>query len=56
MGWLSRDNKLTINETHQKLALENLEFLRAEIVFDFVKNLELNSIVNTDYLCTLAQN
>lgn len=56
LGWLSRDNKLKINEGHQKLALDNLEFLRAEIVFDFVKNLDLSSIVDEGYLCKLAQN
>jgi hypothetical protein len=55
LGWLSRDDKLKITEAHQKLALENLEYLRADIVFDFVKNLELINIVNTDYLVTLAQ-
>ena len=39
---------------HKELAIEKLPFLRAEIVFDFVKNFQLESIVNDEYLNALA--
>jgi hypothetical protein len=49
IGILVVDGKLNMTEDMRKLAMEKLEVLRAEVVFDYVKHMGLSGVVKEDY-------
>jgi len=49
------DGKLNMSEDMRKLAMEKLEVLRAEVVFDYVKHMGLSGVVKEDYFLQLAK-
>jgi hypothetical protein len=55
IGILVADGKLKITEEMQKLAMEKLGGLRAEVIFDFVKHMGLGGVVKEDYFLQLAK-
>lgn len=55
VGILISDGKLELTQEMRGIAKEKLGSLRAEVVFDFVKQLGLKSIVSDNYFLELAQ-
>ena len=55
IGILVCDGKLKMTEEMRALAMEKLEVLRAEVVFDFVKHMGLGAVVKEDYFLQLAK-
>jgi len=49
------EGKLKLSEEHQLRAKQKIQNIRSEVVFDYVKNLQLQKIVNPDYLSELAK-
>ena len=54
LGNLIAEKKLTVTPEMKNYAKDKLGCLRAEVVFDFVKAIQLNDIVNEDYFLKLA--
>ncbi len=55
LGILINDGKLKLTDELKNLAKEQLSFLRAEVVFDFVRLMGLSGVVNEEYFLKLAQ-
>lgn len=55
LGTFINEGKLTLSASMKNYAKDKLSNLRAEVVFDFVKAMQMNSIVNEDYFFKLAQ-
>lgn len=55
LGILIKDGKLKLTAELKNIAKESLSFLRAEVVFDFVKLMGLDGVVNEEYFLKLAQ-
>lgn len=49
-------NRLKLTENHKQFAITKIEKIRAEIVFEFVHNLGINSTINPDYFEKLVAN
>ena len=54
IGILINDEKLKLTPEMQLMAKEKLGTLRAEVVYDFVKHMGLNGIVDEKYFLQLA--
>lgn len=55
LGNLITEGKLSLTEKMKHYAKDKLSYLRAEVVFDFVKAMQLSGVVNEDYFLKLAQ-
>jgi hypothetical protein len=55
LGNLISEGKLQLTEKMKHHAKDKLGCLRAEVVFDFVKAMQLNNVVDENYFLKLAQ-
>jgi hypothetical protein len=54
LGNLISERKFSLTNEMKNYAKDKLNCLRAEVVFDFVKAIQLSNIVNDDYFLKLA--
>lgn len=54
LGNMIQEGKLLLTPDMKNYAKEKLGCLRAEVVFDFVKAMQLSGVVNEDYFLKLA--
>lgn len=55
LGTFINEGQLVLTNTMKGYAKDKLGSLRAEVVFDFVKAMQMNNIVDEDYFLKLAQ-
>jgi hypothetical protein len=55
LGILIKDGKLKLTDHLKGIAKESLSYLKSDVVFDFVRLMDLSGVVNEDYFLKLAQ-